>query len=93
MGVVAADTSHYKENECMRLAMENILYQAGVDIVLNGHCHEYERSNPVYVCSFLPSVTLNWFEGLRCCNSPNACRSPETKVTVSCITSVAVFCI
>ena len=33
----------------MRLAMEDVLYDAGVDIVLNGHCHEYERSNPVYV--------------------------------------------
>ncbi|DBA81199.1 TPA: hypothetical protein ACH3X2_007015 [Trebouxia sp. C0005] len=40
--------SHYKENECMRLAMESVLYNAGVDIVINGHCHEYERSNPVY---------------------------------------------
>ena len=59
MGAVAADTSHYKENECMRLAMENILYQAGVDIVLNGHCHEYERSNPVYVRSFLSFAALN----------------------------------
>ncbi|DBA96972.1 TPA: hypothetical protein ACH3X1_001296 [Trebouxia sp. C0004] len=40
--------SHYKENECMRLAMESVLYNAGVDVVINGHCHEYERSNPVY---------------------------------------------
>lgn len=47
----AADTSHYKENECMRLAMEHVLYGAGVDIVMNGHLHEYERSNPVYVSS------------------------------------------
>ena len=45
----SADTSHYKENECMRLAMEDVLYDAGIDIVLNGHCHEYERSNAVYV--------------------------------------------
>ncbi len=45
----AADVNHYKENECMRLAMEDVLYNNGVDIVLNGHCHEYERSNPVYV--------------------------------------------
>ena len=46
---VSADTSHYKENECMRLAMEELLYSNGVDVILNGHCHEYERSNPVYV--------------------------------------------
>lgn len=45
----AADVSHYKETECMRLAMEDVLYDAGADIVLNGHCHEYERTNPVYV--------------------------------------------
>ncbi len=52
--VCAADVNHYKENECMRLAMEDVLYNNGVDIVLNGHCHEYERSNPVYV-SYLVS--------------------------------------
>ncbi len=49
----AADVNHYKENECMRLAMEDVLYNNGVDIVLNGHCHEYERSNPVYVSSLV----------------------------------------
>ncbi len=37
----------------MRLAMEDVLYNNGVDIVLNGHCHEYERSNPVYVSSLV----------------------------------------
>ena len=45
--------NHYKENECMRLAMEDVLYNNGVDIVLNGHCHEYERSNSVYVSSLV----------------------------------------
>lgn len=48
-----AVVNHYKENECMRLAMEQVLYSNGVDIVLNGHCHEYERSNPVYVSSLI----------------------------------------
>lgn len=42
----------------MRLAMEDVLYDAGVDIVLNGHCHEYERSNPVYV-SCMPCDLCN----------------------------------
>eukprot|EP00891_Asterochloris_glomerata_P008275 jgi/Astpho2/8275/Aster-01358 len=41
-------TSHYKENECMREAMEPIFYAAGVDIALLGHLHAYERTNPVY---------------------------------------------
>lgn len=46
---VAADTTHYLENECMREAMETLLYDNGVDVILNGHLHEYERTNPVYV--------------------------------------------
>ncbi|XP_076882939.1 purple acid phosphatase 15-like [Bidens hawaiensis] len=40
--------SHYKEAECMRAAMEEMLYNAGVDIIFNGHVHAYERSNRVY---------------------------------------------
>ncbi|MBA0560436.1 hypothetical protein Golob_017333 [Gossypium lobatum] len=41
-------TAHYKEAECMRLEMEELLYSYGVDIVFNGHVHAYERSNRVY---------------------------------------------
>ena len=48
-----ADTAHFKENDCMRLAMEGILYEAGVDVVLNGHNHACERSNPVFVSCYL----------------------------------------
>ncbi|KAJ0818362.1 putative phosphoric monoester hydrolase [Helianthus annuus] len=40
--------AHYKEVECMRVALEELLYNAGVDIVFNGHVHAYERSNRVY---------------------------------------------
>ncbi|XP_021274973.1 purple acid phosphatase 15 isoform X2 [Herrania umbratica] len=40
--------AHYKEAECMRVEMEELLYTYGVDIVLNGHVHAYERSNRVY---------------------------------------------
>lgn len=40
--------SHYREVECMRVAMEELLYNAGVDIIFNGHVHAYERSNRVY---------------------------------------------
>ena len=41
----------------MRLAMEETLYEAGVDVVLNGHNHAYERSNPVFVSSRLTFCT------------------------------------
>ncbi|KAG6420000.1 hypothetical protein SASPL_116514 [Salvia splendens] len=41
-------TAHYREVECMRVSMEELLYQYGVDIVFNGHVHAYERSNRVY---------------------------------------------
>ena len=29
--------AHYREVECMRVAMEELLYSYGVDIVFNGH--------------------------------------------------------
>lgn len=38
-----------QETESMRVTMEPLLYAAGVDIVLNGHLHEYERTHAVYV--------------------------------------------
>ncbi|CAJ2668230.1 purple acid phosphatase 15-like [Trifolium pratense] len=40
--------AHYREAECMRVEMEDLLYKYGVDIVFNGHIHAYERSNRVY---------------------------------------------
>ena len=30
-------TAHYKEAECMKVAMEELLYSYGTDIVFNGH--------------------------------------------------------
>lgn len=30
-------TAHYREAECMRVAMEDLLYDYGIDIVFNGH--------------------------------------------------------
>ncbi|KAJ1694365.1 hypothetical protein LUZ63_011063 [Rhynchospora breviuscula] len=41
-------SSHYQEFECMRLEMESLLYNYGVDIVFSGHVHAYERMNRVY---------------------------------------------
>ncbi|KAJ4851517.1 Purple acid phosphatase 15 [Turnera subulata] len=40
--------AHYREVECMRVEMEELLYSHGVDIVFNGHVHAYERANRVY---------------------------------------------
>ncbi|XP_077229050.1 purple acid phosphatase 15 [Tasmannia lanceolata] len=40
--------AHYREVECMRVQMEELLYSYAVDIVFNGHVHAYERSNRVY---------------------------------------------
>lgn len=33
--------AHYKEAECMRLEMEELLYSYGVDLVFNGHVMFY----------------------------------------------------
>lgn len=30
-------TAHYREAECMKVAMEELLYEYGVDLVFNGH--------------------------------------------------------
>ncbi|KAJ9154009.1 hypothetical protein P3X46_027390 [Hevea brasiliensis] len=46
--------AHYREAECMRVEMEELLYEYGVDIVFNGHVHAYERSNRVYNYSLNP---------------------------------------
>ncbi|KOM27526.1 hypothetical protein LR48_Vigan434s000200 [Vigna angularis] len=40
--------AHYREAECMRVEMEDLLYKYGVDIVFNGHVNAYERTNRVY---------------------------------------------
>lgn len=39
---------HFKEAERARVALEKLLYEAGVDVVLNGHVHSYERIRAVY---------------------------------------------
>ncbi|CAD6207641.1 unnamed protein product [Miscanthus lutarioriparius] len=40
--------AHYREAECMRVEMEELLYAYGVDVVFTGHVHAYERSNRVF---------------------------------------------
>ena len=42
------NTGHYMEGEIFRRQYEPLLYAYGVDIVMNGHVHAYERSYPVY---------------------------------------------
>lgn len=39
---------HYGEGEPMRKVMEKLLYENGVDAVISGHVHAYERSIPTY---------------------------------------------
>ena len=43
-----SNRGHYKEAERMRKALEQMLFDAGVDVILNGHVHAYERSHPVF---------------------------------------------
>ena len=40
-------STHYKEFECERQHIEPFLYANGVDIVMHGHVHAYERTFPV----------------------------------------------
>ncbi|KAL8139125.1 hypothetical protein V2J09_005126 [Rumex salicifolius] len=51
--------AHYREAECMRVAMEGLLYSYGVDIVFNGHVHAYERSNRVYNYTLDPCAPVH----------------------------------
>jgi UDP-2,3-diacylglucosamine pyrophosphatase LpxH len=43
----ASNSGHYKEGETMRRSMEPLLVAAGVDLVITGHIHAYERISPV----------------------------------------------
>eukprot|EP00244_Chara_vulgaris_P013907 TRINITY_DN8329_c0_g1_i1.p1 TRINITY_DN8329_c0_g1~~TRINITY_DN8329_c0_g1_i1.p1 ORF type:complete len:465 (-),score=68.58 TRINITY_DN8329_c0_g1_i1:629-2023(-) len=40
--------SHQMEGETMRLAVEDLLYDAKVDLLFAGHVHAYERTVPMY---------------------------------------------
>jgi len=39
-----SNSGHVEETRLMRRDMERVLYEAGVDLVLNGHVHAYERT-------------------------------------------------
>lgn len=43
-----SNIGHYREGEAMRTELEDFLHEAGVDLVVAGHVHAYERSFPVH---------------------------------------------
>ncbi|XP_024519500.1 purple acid phosphatase 23 [Selaginella moellendorffii] len=82
-------SSHYREVECMRLEMEELLYNAGVDIVINGHVHAYERTNRVYNYELDPCAPLYIVVGdggnvervdTEHADDPGRCPKPEDNV-------------
>lgn len=42
------NSAHQGDGEDQRLALEDMLYEAGVDLVVVGHVHAYERNHRVY---------------------------------------------
>jgi len=47
-GVYHTYFTHYKELECLLSIYEPLFLNYGVDVVLSGHVHAYERTHPVY---------------------------------------------
>ena len=43
-----SNMKHFGEQHFMKHQIEDVLYHAGVDLVISGHVHAYERSFPVY---------------------------------------------
>jgi Icc-related predicted phosphoesterase len=41
---------HYKEMECFMHHLEDAFLAYGVDLVLSGHVHAYERTHGMYRC-------------------------------------------
>ena len=46
----SSNVNHYADSQTilMRESMEDMFYQYNVNIVFNGHVHDYERTYPVY---------------------------------------------
>lgn len=79
--------AHYREAECMRVAMEDLLYSYGVDAVFNGHVHAYERSNRVYNYTLDPCAPIHITIGdggnrekmaVQHADEPEKCPEPST---------------
>ena len=43
-----SNSGHWMEGELLRQSMEPLLYQYGVDLIIAGHVHAYERTYPIY---------------------------------------------
>jgi len=50
-----SNSDHYEEALKHQWDMEELFYEHGVNLVINGHVHAYERSNPVYKYSVNPT--------------------------------------
>ena len=60
-----SNTAHQHEVDDMMEAMEETLYQHGVDAVFAGHVHAYESSYPVFrSASLLPALARHVQHGL-----------------------------
>ncbi|GAV70705.1 Metallophos domain-containing protein/Metallophos_C domain-containing protein [Cephalotus follicularis] len=79
--------AHYREAECMRVEMEELLYSYGVDIIFSGHVHAYERSNRVYNYMLDPCGPVHITIGdggnrekmaIRHADEPGNCPEPST---------------
>jgi len=44
----SSNSGHQGESLLMQRDMEDVLFEAGVDIILNGHVHSYERTSSVH---------------------------------------------
>ncbi|XP_021907137.1 purple acid phosphatase 15 isoform X2 [Carica papaya] len=80
--------AHYREAECMRVAMEELLYSYGVDVVFSGHVHAYERSNRVYNYTLDPCGPVHIMIGdggnrekmaIEHADEPGNCPDPPTR--------------
>ncbi|KAL5711705.1 Purple acid phosphatase 15 [Ranunculus cassubicifolius] len=78
---------HYREAECMKVAMEDLLYAYGVDIVFSGHVHAYERTNRVYNYTLDPCGPVHITVGdggnrekmaIKHADEPGHCPDPST---------------
>jgi len=65
MGWYNSNSGHWMEAEHTRSYLEPLLYEYGVDILLGGHIHSYERSFPVYnnTLDDCGMITLNLGDG------------------------------
>ncbi|RWR74571.1 purple acid phosphatase 15 isoform X1 [Cinnamomum micranthum f. kanehirae] len=79
--------AHYREVECMRVEMEELLYSYGVDIIFNGHVHAYERSNRVFNYTLDPCGPVHITVGdggnrekmaIKHADEPGNCPDPST---------------